>query len=110
MAAMFGIAIATSVVFGLVPAIQISGLDIRSVLVESGRGIASGRGRRLRNVLVAAEVALSLVLLVAAGLLIRTLDYFHGLNAGFDTRNLIVAESSLLDARYADRDAVHAAL
>ncbi len=106
MAVMFGIAIATSVVFGLVPAIQISRLDIRSVLVESGRGIASGRGRRLRNVLVAAEVALSLVLLVAAGLLIRTMGYFHGLNAGFDTRNLIVAESSLLDARYADRDSV----
>ena len=56
--------------------------------------------------LVAAEVALSLVLLVAAGLLIRTMGYFHGLNAGFDTRNLIVAESSLLDARYADRDAI----
>jgi predicted permease len=106
MVVMFGIAIVTSVVFGLVPAIQISRLDIRSVLVESGRGIASGRGRRLRNVLVAAEVALSLVLLVAAGLLIRTLDYFHGLNPGFDTRNLIVAESSLLDARYADRDSI----
>jgi predicted permease len=106
MAAMFFIATITSVLFGLVPAIQISRLDIRSVLVESGRGIASGRGRRLRNVLVAAEVALSLVLLVAAGLLIRTMGYFHGLNAGFDTRNLIVAESSLLDARYADRDSV----
>ena len=106
MAVMFAVAIATSVVFGLVPAIQISRLDIRAVLVESGRGIASGRGRRLRNVLVAAEVALSLVLLVAAGLLIRTMGYFHGLNAGFDTRNLIVAESSLLDARYADRDSI----
>jgi putative ABC transport system permease protein len=106
MAVMFGVAIVTSVLFGLVPAIQISRLDIRSVLVESGRGIASGRGRHLRNVLVAAEVALSLVLLVAAGLLIRTMDYFHGLNAGFDSRNLLVAESSLLDARYEDRDSI----
>jgi predicted permease len=106
MAAMFAIAAGTSVLFGLVPAIQISRLDIRSVLVESGRGIASGRGRRLRNTLVAAEVALSLVLLVAAGLLIRTMGYFHGLNPGFDTRNLIVAESSLLDARYGERDAI----
>jgi predicted permease len=106
MAAMFAVAVGTSLLFGLVPAIQISRLDIRSVLVESGRGIASGRGRRLRNALVAAEVAFSLVLLVSAGLLIRTLGYFHGLNPGFDTRNLIVAESSLLDARYADRDAI----
>lgn len=106
MAAMFVMAAITSVLFGLVPAIQISGLNIRRVLVESGRGIATARGRRLRNVLVAAEVALSLVLLVAAGLLVRTLGYFHGLNAGFDTRNVIVAESSLLDARYATRDAI----
>jgi predicted permease len=106
MAVMFVVAMATSVMFGLVPAIQISRLDIRSVLVESGRGIASGRGRRLRNVLVAAEVALSLILLVAAGLLIRTMGYFHGLKAGFDMRNLIVAESSLLDARYSDRDSI----
>ncbi len=106
MTVMLAIAAITSVLFGLVPAIQISGLDIRRVLVESGRGIASARGRRLRSVLVAAEVALSLVLLVAAGLLVRTLGYFQGLNPGFDTRNLMVAESSLLDARYADRDAI----
>ena len=106
MTVMIAIAAVTSVLFGLVPAIQISGLDIRRVLVESGRGIASARGRRLRSVLVAAEVALSLVLLVAAGLLVRTLGYFRGLNPGFDARNLMVAESSLLDARYADRDAI----
>ncbi len=106
MAAMVAIAAVTSVLFGLIPAIQSSRLDIRSVLVESGRGIASGRGRRLRDALVAAEVALSLVLLVSAGLLVRTLDYFHGLRAGFDAHNLVVAESSLLDARYAKREAV----
>ncbi len=108
MLVMFAIAIATSVLFGLAPAIQISRLDIRSVLAESGRGIASGRGRTLRNVLVAAEVALSLVLLVSAGLLLRTMGQFQSLPAGFDARNLVVAESSLLDARYQDRDAITA--
>src|SRR5262249_6472403 len=51
--------------------------------------------------LVAAEVALSLVLLVGAGLMIRTLNYLNGLNPGFDTRNVIAAEVSLQDARYA---------
>lgn len=106
MAAMVAIAAVTSVLFGLIPAIQSSRLDIRSVLAESGRGIASGRGRGLRNALVASEVALSLVLLVSAGLLVRTLHYFQGLRPGFDARNLIVAESSLLDARYKTREAV----
>jgi predicted permease len=108
MAAMFATALAASLFFGLVPALQVSRLDIRSVLVEAGRGVAGGRGRNLRNGLIVAEVALSLVLLVTAGLLIRTLGYFHGLNAGFDTRNLIVAETSLFDARYADRDSITA--
>ncbi len=93
------------ILFGLAPAVQVSRLDIRSGLMEGGRGAAGRRGR-LRSILVAAEVALSLTLLVSAGLLLRTLGYFHHLNPGFDTRNLVVAESSLLDARYEDRDAV----
>jgi predicted permease len=104
MAAMFGIALLTSFVFGLFPAIQTSRLDIRSVLMEAGRGVAGGRRNGTRSVLVAGEVALSLVLLVGAGLLVRTLIYFYGLSPGFDTRNLIVAESSLLDARYEKQD------
>jgi predicted permease len=106
MAAMFAIAAVTSLVFGLAPAIQLSRLDIRKTLVESGRGIAGVRGRRFRGAMVAFETALSLVLLVSAGLLVRTLGHFHGLKAGFETRNLLVAESSLLDARYQDRDAI----
>jgi len=104
MAAMFGIALLTSFVFGLFPAIRTSRLDIRAVLMESGRGVAGGRRNWPRYVLVAGEVALSLVLLVGAGLLVRTLTYFYSLSPGFDTRNLIVAESSLLDARYKERD------
>jgi len=104
MAAMFGIALLTSILFGLFPAIQTSRLDIRSILMEAGRGMAGGRRNWPRYVLVAGEVALSLVLLIGAGLLVRTLTYFHSLSPGFDTRNLIVAESSLLDARYQKRD------
>ncbi len=106
MAAMAAISVLCSVLCGLAPALQVSRLDIRGVLVESGRGIAGGKGRLLRNALVAAEVALSLVLLVAAGLLMRTLGYFHNLNPGFDTHGLVVAESSLLDARYSQRDSI----
>jgi predicted permease len=100
LAAMLGIAALTSLVFGLAPALQITRLDIRSVLMEAGRGGPGGRRRWSANALVAAEVALSLVLLVGAGLMLRTLSYLDGLNPGFDTRNVISAQASLQDARY----------
>ncbi|HXB72771.1 MAG TPA: ABC transporter permease [Candidatus Acidoferrales bacterium] len=107
MAAMMGIAVLTSLVFGLAPALQTTRIDIRSVLIEGGRGMAGGRRRWTRNALVAAEVALSLVLLVSAGLMAKTLAYFNGLTPGFDTRNVIAAEASLQDARYTTSEAVN---
>jgi predicted permease len=105
--AMLGIAALTSLFFGLAPALQTTRLDIRSVLMEAGRSVAGGRRRWSRNALVAAEVALSLVLLVGAGLMLRTLSYLDGLNPGFDTRNVISAEVSLQDARYKTSAAVN---
>ena len=68
--------------------------------MEAGRGIAGSRRRWTRQALVVAEVALSLVLLVGAGLLVRTLAWLNGLNPGFDPHNVIAAEASLQDARY----------
>ncbi len=100
LAVMLGIALFTSLLFGLAPALQTTRLDIRSVLMEAGRGIAGPRRRWTRTALVIAEVALSLVLLVGAGLLVRTLAWLNGLNPGFDPRNVIAAEASLQDARY----------
>ena len=105
--AMVAIAVLTSLVFGLMPAVSASRLDIRSVLVEGGRGMAGSRRRWSRRALVACEVALSLVLLVGAGLLVRTLEYLNGLNPGFDTRNIISAQGSLQDARYKTSAAVN---
>ena len=105
--AMLAIALLTALLFGLAPAVQTSRVDLRSVLVECGRGMAGGRRHWSRNVLVAAEVALSLVLLVGAGLLLRTLEYLNGLNPGFDARNVISAEASLQDARYSTSAAVN---
>jgi predicted lysophospholipase L1 biosynthesis ABC-type transport system permease subunit len=104
--AMLGIAALTSLFFGLAPALQTTRLDIRSVLMEAGRGGPGGRRRWWANALVAAEVALSLVLLVGAGLMLRTLSYLDGLNPGFDTRNVISAQVSLQDARYKTSAAV----
>ena len=107
--AMLAISVGTSILFGLAPAFETSRLDIRAVLVEGGRG-GSGSGARrrwARQALVACEVALSLVLLVSAGLLVRTLAYVDGLNPGFDTRNVITAQVSLEDARYRTNAAVN---
>jgi predicted permease len=105
--AMLAISIVTSVLFGLAPAIQTSRVDLRAVLVEGGRGVAGGRRRWWQNALVACEVALSLVLLVSAGLLVRTLGYLNGLNPGFDDRGVITAQASLQDARYKTGTAVN---
>jgi len=105
--AMLGIAALTALVFGLAPAIATSRIDIRSVLVEGGRGIAGARQHWSRATLVVGEVALSLVLLVAAGLLVRTLSYLHGFQPGFDPRNVLSAEVSLQDKRYETSAAVN---
>ena len=77
------------------------------MLNEAGRGIAGGRRQWTRGALVAAEVALSLVLLIGAGLMVRTLVWLNGLNPGFDTHNVIAAEASLQDARYQTAAAVN---
>ena len=107
LAVMMGVALLTSLLFGLAPALHTSRLDIRSVLKEGGRGIAGARRQWTRGTLVAAEVALSLVLLVGAGLMVRTLVWLNGLNPGFDTHNVIAAEASLQDARYSTAAAVN---
>ena len=107
---MLALSVGTSLLFGLAPALATSKLDIRSVLVEGGRGgapVGPGGRRWTRQALVASEVALCLVLLVCAGLLIRTLTYLDRLNPGFDTRNVITAQISLQDARYRTSTAVN---
>jgi predicted permease len=107
LAVMLGVALLTSLLFGLAPALATSRLDIRGVLNDAGRGIAGTRRRWTRGALVTAEVALSLVLLVGAGLMVRTLVWLNGLNPGFDTHNVVAAEASLQDARYQTAAAVN---
>jgi putative ABC transport system permease protein len=94
------VALATSLLFGLFPAWQASRLDIRSGLVSSGRGVAGPAHRWPRRALVVTEVALGFVLLIGAGLLIRTFAYLRAVPAGFDGRNVITGSMSLNDARY----------
>ncbi|MPY86296.1 MAG: FtsX-like permease family protein [Luteitalea sp.] len=95
-----------SFLFGLFPALQATRLDLRTALVEGGARGGTGRRLRARRVLVVAEVALGVVLLVAAGLALRTLMWFATQEPGFDTTNVVTAQLSLDDARYRKRDAI----
>jgi predicted permease len=102
------VAVITALVFGIYPAIEASGVDIRSAMAEGSRSVA-GTSRRLpRRILVAGEVALALVLLVGASLLVRTLIYLQNRPAGFDGRNVVAATFSLQDARYTTVEKTHA--
>ena len=95
------IALGTSLVFGLVPALQASGVNLRATLIESGSASIAGASRGWpRRLLVVAEVALGVVLLVGAGLLIRSFDRLMNLRAGFDPAHVMTATLSLQDARY----------
>ena len=96
-----GASVLAGILFGLYPALAASRLEIRAALGEAGRSVAGARNPWPRRVLVAAEIALGVVLLVGAGLLIRTFAYLNGLHPGFDERHVITAQLSLQDARYA---------
>jgi predicted permease len=92
-------------VFGLLPALRASAVDLRSVLTERfGTGAAEQRWPR--RLLVIGEVMLSVVLLVLAGLLIRTMLYLRNIPSGFDASNVVTATLSLQDARYTTNEAV----
>jgi predicted permease len=102
-----GLSLLTSVVFGLLPALHASRVDLRSALVESGGTAVAGGARRWpRRIMVTAEIALGVVLLAGAGLLIRSFDYLMGQRPGFDGSHVMTATVSLQDARYRDAGAV----
>jgi predicted permease len=97
----FGVALLTGVLFGLVPAIQVSRTDLNTTLKEaSGRSGTSLRHNRMRGLLVAGETAMALVLLVGAVLLIRTFLGLKNTNAGIDTHNILTLQMSLAGGNY----------
>src|SRR5919112_6276891 len=95
------LSIAAGVVFGTVPAIIASRPDLAVFLRDVRRDGASGGGRRrLRHVLVMAQVALALVLLAGAGLAIRSFQRLMHVDPGFRTQNVLSVRISLPDATY----------
>jgi predicted permease len=102
------LSVACGIFFGLVPAWKTARRDPQQTLQEGGRG-GSGQRHRLLGVLVAAEISLALVLLIGAGLMIRTLAALHDVNPGFDADKILTFGLSLPPAMMnANPDAVRA--
>jgi putative ABC transport system permease protein len=102
--AVLGFALALSIfascAVGLVPAFLVARSDLQSTLREGGRSGESSASRRARNILASAEIALALVLLVAAGLLLRSFSKLTEVSPGFQVEHVVKAEVSLPRAQY----------
>ncbi|MDB4876625.1 MAG: permease [Gemmatimonadetes bacterium] len=99
----FALAIACSVIFGLVPALRAAGPSLQGTLRESGRTSSSGSQRdRLRGMLIAAEVAMAMTLLTGAGLLIRSAWLVQHVDPGFDPHGVLAARIMLPAPQYPD--------
>ncbi len=100
-----GVSMLTGILTGVFPALQLARSDINSTLRDEGRGLSGSRSRaRLRSLLVVAQVALSLLLLIGAGLLVRSFDRLLHVDPGFDAHNLLTMGLSLPTEKYAKPD------
>ena len=97
------VSVGSGIMFGLVPALRLSRPDLMDALKEAGRGSSGGawgRGHRTRRVLVAAELALAVLLLIGAALLLRSFATLQGVNPGFDPRGVLTFALQLAGRQY----------
>jgi len=101
------LALATVLLFGLAPALRVAGAGVADTLRQGGRsGGGDRRGNRLRTGVLVAEVALSVLLLLGAGLMLRSLARMHAVDLGIRTENVVHFRLSLPSARYGPEEAV----
>jgi len=97
------LAVASSILFGLVPAIRVARLDLQRTLRDGGRESRGAAREKLRRALVVGELSVAQILLIGAGLLIRSSIALQSVPAGFDTRNLLAVDLFLPSARYQEK-------
>ncbi len=101
---MVAISVFTGIIFGIFPALQLSKTNVNQTLRDEGRGSTGGHRRvQLRGLLVVMQVALSLLLLIGAGLLVRSFSRLLRVDPGFDPQNVLTMNVSLPTVKYADR-------
>ena len=98
-----GVSLLTGVLFGLAPAFQTSRVDLHDTLKEGGRSGRAVLRRGVRNALVVAEISLAIVVLVGAGLLIRSFQRLQQVNPGFEPRGVLAMQVSLPNSKYPDQ-------
>jgi putative ABC transport system permease protein len=99
------VAVGTGILFGLIPAFASAKPELTEALKEGGRSsTTSAQRNQLRNSLVIAEIALALVLLIGAGLLLKSYARVQDIDAGFDRRSVLTAEVNLPDTKYPQRE------
>ena len=106
-----GLSVLSGVLFGLAPALRVSNLDLHSHLKDAGRGTAGmgtvwGGGNNLRRLLVVSELALSVVLLIGAGLLLRSFTRLLDVPPGFNPKGVLTFGLTMTGRRYANGPAV----
>ena len=100
------VSLATGILFGLLPALHASRIDLNSTLKEGGARSGSGGQHRARSILVVAEIAMAIILLTGAGLLIRTFLAIHSVIPGFDPHNVLTFATSLTGTRFEHTEAI----
>jgi predicted permease len=110
----FAVCVLSSMLIGLAPALRVSRVNVQSALQDTSRtsaGVSAiwGRGNLLRRSLVVAEIALCAMMLIGAGLLMRSFVRVRDVNPGFDPRNVLTLELTMTGDRYKNKEAILAA-